>query len=119
LLELGPAAEDSRRRGERRREVKKRERRKRTRTIAAPTRIPITTQRRRPKMEVFVESQLLRNPSDQIDILEFFVGCEGEFMKNEKRDCKGASPPKEKERGGRGLLGVRAFQFWDCYMSLI
>jgi len=43
----------------RRREVRQRERRKRVKTMIEPIRIPMRTQRRRPKIDVFFESCVL------------------------------------------------------------
>lgn len=52
-----------------RREVMQRERRKRIRTMIAPTKMPMTTQRRRPKIEVGLESCLLTKVASYTDIL--------------------------------------------------
>ena len=53
----------------RRWEVRHRERRKRVKTMREPTRIPMTTQRRRPKIDVFLESCVSMNAASYTDMM--------------------------------------------------
>jgi len=52
-----------------RREVKQRERRKSAMTIRDPSKIPITTHSRRPKIDVGFESSVLRKAASYTDIV--------------------------------------------------
>lgn len=52
-----------------RREVTQRERRKRARTINEPNKIPMTTHKRRPKIDVGFDSSVLTNAPSYTDII--------------------------------------------------
>lgn len=49
--------------------MRHRERRKRVKTMREPTRIPMTTQRRRPKIDVFLESCVSMNAASYTDMM--------------------------------------------------
>lgn len=55
--------------------MRHRERRKRVKTIREPTRIPMTTQRRRPKIDVFLDSCVSMNAASYTDMtmMMFFL----------------------------------------------
>lgn len=49
--------------------MRHRERRKRVKTMREPTRIPMTTLRRRPKIDVFLESCVSMNAASYTDMM--------------------------------------------------
>lgn len=49
--------------------MRHRERRKRVKTMREPTRIPMTTQRRRPKIDVFLDSCVSMNAASYTDMM--------------------------------------------------
>lgn len=49
--------------------MRHRERRNRVKTMREPTRIPMTTQRRRPKIDVFLESCVSMNAASYTDMM--------------------------------------------------
>jgi len=60
--------------------VRHRERRKRVKTMREPTRIPMTTQRRRPKIDVFLESCVSMNAASYTDMMMMMISYDVFFV---------------------------------------